>query len=298
MTAPLVVAEVGGNHRGEILTARRMIEIVGMYCTEHFQLDDSRPVVAVKFQKRTLSLSPSDYQRPHPNPYHAYGDSYGAHREALEFDAAQHANLKACAEAFGVTYACSVWDIPAAEEIAALDPAWLKVPSAHNLDWPLIEWLADWGGPLHISLGMTTRAEADELVELLASKGAAERTTLYHCTSDYPVRTEDVRLDELDVLRARYGGTVAGFGFSGHHDGIMIDMVAAAKGVTHIERHYTLNRTWRGTDHSASLEPDGIRKLIRGLEEVSQARGTKGRDGLLVTELVQREKLKRIMEAV
>ena len=295
MTAPLVVAEVGGNHRGSMQTARRMIEIAGTYCTEHFQLDGSRPSVAVKFQKRTPSLSPSDFERPHPNPHHAYGDSYGAHREALEFSAHQHKTLKHFAEQVGVVYACSVWDVPAAEEIAALNPEWIKVPSAHNLDWPLISWLAEWGGPLHISLGMTTRAEADELVEFLTGKGAAERTTLYHCTSDYPVRTEDVRLDELDVLRARYGRTVAGFGFSGHHDGIVIDMVAAAKGVTHIERHYTLNRTWRGTDHAASLEPDGIRKLIRGVEEVSRARGTKGRDGLLITELVQRKKLKRMV---
>ncbi len=292
MTAPLVVAEVGGNHRGDMLTARRMIEIAATYCTEHFQLGSPRPGVAVKFQKRTVSLKPSDYQRAHPNPYHAYGDSYGAHREALEFDAAQHADLRDYALAFGGLYACSVWDIRAAEDIAALDPAWIKVPSAHNLDWPLIAWLSGWGGPLHISLGMTKRSEADQLVELLTRHGAAGRTTLYHCTSDYPVRTEDVRLDELDVLRERYGGTVAGFGFSGHHDGIMVDMVAAAKGVTHIERHYTLNRTWRGTDHAASLEPDGIRKLIRGVEEVSHARGTKGETGLLDTERVQRAKLK------
>jgi len=292
VTAPLVVAEVGGNHRGDINTARRMIEIAGLYCTEHFQLGGDRPGVAVKFQKRTVSLKPSDYERPHPNPYYAYGDSYGAHREALEFDAAQHDDLRDCAEAFGVTYACSVWDIPAAEEVARLDPAWIKVPSAHNLDWPLIEWLADWGGPLHISLGMTLRSEADTLVELLTRMGAARRTTLYHCTSDYPVRTEDVRMDEIDTLKARYGGDVAGFGFSGHHHGIAVDMVAASKGVSHIERHYTLNRTWRGTDHSASLEPDGIRKLVRGVEEVHRARGTKGDTGLLDTERVQRDKLK------
>ena len=288
----MVVAEVGGNHRGEMRTARRMIEIAGSYCTEHFQLGGVRPLVAVKFQKRTVGLKPSDYQRPHPNPYHAYGDSYGAHREALEFDASQHEDLRDCAEAFGVTYACSVWDIPAAEEVARLDPAWIKVPSAHNLDLPLIEWLADWGGSLHISLGMTLRSEADQLVKFLTRLGAAKRTTLYHCTSDYPVRTEDVRLDEIDTLKARYGGDVAGFGFSGHHHGIAVDMVAASLGVSHIERHYTLNRTWRGTDHSASLEPDGIRKLIRGVEEVHRARGTKGHTGLLDTERVQREKLK------
>jgi len=280
-----------------MLTARRMIEIAGTYCTEHFQIDGPRPTVAVKFQKRTVSLKPGDYECAHPNPYYAYGDSYGAHREALEFDAAQHADLRDCAMAFGVLYACSAWDIPAAEEIAALDPAWIKVPSAHNLDCPLVTWLANWGGRLHISLGMTNRGEADQLVELLTRLGAADRTTLYHCTSDYPVRTEDVRLDEIDVLNERYGGTVAGFGFSGHHHGIAVDMVAASKGITHIERHYTLNRTWRGTDHAASLEPDGIRKLIRGVEEVSRARGDKGATGLLDTELVQRGKLKHTWTA-
>lgn len=294
MSAPMVVAEIGGNHRGDLHTALRMIEVVGRYCTEHFQLDGSRPDVAVKFQKREPRLKPEDFQRPHPNPYFAYGETYGDHREALEFDGMEHAQLQAKCEDVGVTYSSSVWDIPSAEVIASLDPAWIKVPSAHNTDGPLIGWLSDWGGDLHISLGMTTRREADHLVDRLVKTGAASRTTLYHCTSAYPAPAEDVRLDEIDRLWDRYGSWVAGIAFSGHHHGIALDMAAAAKGVTHIERHFTLDRTWRGTDHAASLEPDGLRKLIRDVGAVHAARGDKGKTGLLEVEAYQRDKLKHV----
>lgn len=291
----MIVAEVGANHRGELSTAIRMIEIAARYCREHFQLDGSVPPLAVKFQKRTPKLRPQDYATPHPNPYFAYGDSYGLHREALEFSREQHAALKAKCDEEGVFYACSVWDTPAAEDIASLDPAWIKVPSAHNQDWPLLDWLVKWGGAMHVSLGMTTREEADALAQFLADRGALSRTVLYHCTSDYPVASRDVRLDEIGVLMGRYMGA-KGYGFSGHHHGIAIDMAAAFMGVDYIERHYTLNRTWRGTDHAASLEPDGLRKLIRGVSDVQAARGTKGDRGLLDTELAQRAKLKGIRQ--
>jgi len=302
VTPPLVVAEIGGNHRGEMSTALRMIEVAARYCREHFRLDGSVVQLAVKFQKRTPRLRPQDFERPHPNPYHAYGATYGEHREALEFDADQHAELKAKCDAEGVIYSSSVWDIPAAEAITRLHPAWVKVPSAHNLDWPLLGYLIAWGGELHISLGMTTRAETDELVRFLTAHGAMERTVLYHCVSDYPVRPEDVRLDEIGLLDSRYGPgsgrrhAAKSIGFSGHHNGIAVDMAAAIAGVSHIERHFTLNRTWRGTDHAASLEPDGLRKLLRGVCEVSAARGDKGSTGLLETEAAQRAKLKH-MEA-
>jgi N-acetylneuraminate synthase len=291
--SPVIVAEIGGNHRGEMRTAVRMIEVVAGYCREHFQLDGSRTDVVVKFQKRTPRAYPDDFTRPHPNPAHSYGATYGAHREALEFDRIQHVELSEACREHGVGYACSVWDWQAAEDIARLLPApsWIKIPSARNLDFVLIEKvLREWSGDVHISLGMATKAEQRSLVDHLVTLGASKRVVLYACTSGYPVAFSDVRLGEIARLRDEFGPMVKSIGFSGHHHGIAVDMAAASMGVSHIERHFTLNRTWKGTDHAASLEPDGLRKLIRDVEAVTAALGTKG-DGLLDVEVPTREKL-------
>lgn len=295
MTTPTIVAEIGGNHRGEMSTALRMIEIVGRYCREHFQLDGSVSDVVVKFQKRTPHLTPSDYERPHPNPYHAYGDSYGLHREALEFHREQHAELAEKCQAEGVGYACSAWDVPALEDIVQVPGLrWVKIPSARNLNIQLMERaLSLFDGPLHVSVGMTTRAEVRGMVNKLVRMGVSQRVVLYACTSGYPVAAEDVRLGEIGWLQDEFGGMVQSIGFSGHHHGISIDMAAAAMGVSHIERHFTLNRTWKGTDHAASLEPDGFRKLVRDAAQVTKAMGMKDA-GLLPVEEPMRAKLRDV----
>ncbi len=292
MKPPTVIAEIGGNHMGSIRVAKRMIEIVGGYCTEHFNLDPTtRQVPYVKFQKRTcdLDLYP-DWKLPHPHQHQAYGTTYLEHRQALEFGQDDHRTLKYWAERSQVGWSCSVWDIPAAKAIIALNPEWIKIPSACNLDFELLDYVYDnYPGPVHISLGMTTHGEIHDIAYSLGADLA--RTVFYACTSGYPVAAEDVCLRELEQLRDDYGSMLFGIGFSGHHNGITIDQAAVALGATYIERHFTLNRTWKGTDHAASLEPDGFRKLLRDCALTSAALEPK-RDGILDIEKPQREKLK------
>ncbi len=187
-----------------------------------------------------------------------------------------------------------MWDIPAADDIITLSPEWLKVPSACNLDFDLLEHIVRrFRGDIHVSLGMTTRTETEAVVRHLDTLGALPRTVLYACTSNYPVEHADVCLSEIAWLRERYGRAIKAVGFSGHHHGIALDMAAVALGAEYIERHFTLNRTWRGTDHAASLEPGGFRRLIRDVGAVSAGMGRKPADGLLACEQDQREKLKR-----
>lgn len=298
MKPPVIVAEVGCNHRGEMHTALRMIEIAAGYCREHFRLDQEKPDVVVKFQKRTPHASKADYLRPHPNPGHAYGDSYGAHREALELSRTQHVELSERCRELGVGYASSVWDWQSAEDICGLLPVprWVKIPSARNTDTVLVEKvLNDWPGEVHISLGMITRAEQERMVRHLVKLGASKRVVLYCCTSAYPTEPEHVRLGEIKWMQDTLGPMVRSIGFSGHHQGIAIDMAAASMGVSHIERHYTLNRGWKGTDHAASLEPDGLRRLIRDVGTVTRALGDKG-DGLLDVEREARERLNGLVD--
>lgn len=282
---PKIIAEVGCNHKGDIQLAKEMIRTAAQFCK----------VDVVKFQKRKPRelLSEQEYNAPHPNPMHAYGTTYGEHREFLELDLEQNRELKKCCEENGVAYSTSVWDLTSAREIISLDPSLIKVPSACNLRFDLLGMLAkDYSGEIHLSFGMTKRDEEENIVSFLEKHGAADRTVIYSCTSGYPVSFEDICLLEIPRLIHAFGSRVKDIGFSGHHLGIAADVAAVALGATWIERHFTLDRTWKGTDHAASLEPDGMRRLVRDLGHVHQALRSKYAE-LLPCEVEQRRKLKR-----
>jgi len=281
---PRVVAEIGCNHMGEMEVAKEMIGVAATFCKADF----------VKFQKRTNKelLTPAQYEAPHPVPHNSFGDTYGAHREYLELSVDQHRELKEYCEQMKIGYATSVWDLTAAKEIAAIEPAYIKIPSGTNQHFDLLGYLCDeYEGQIHASLGMTTLEEEERLVSFFEKRGRAEDLVLYACTSGYPVPFEDVCLKEVSRLREAYEGRVGTIGFSGHHLGIAIDVAAQTLGATWIERHFTLDRTWKGTDHSASLEPDGLRRLVRNGEAVAKALCYKPSE-LLDIELPQRKKLK------
>ncbi len=281
---PRLVAEVGCNHKGELETALEMIKIAKIFCEAD----------VIKFQKRNNRelLTPEQYNAPHPNPYNSYGSTYGEHREFLEFTADQHKQLKAACEELGIVYSTSVWDLTSAKEIAALEPELIKIPSACNNHYEMLSWLCEnYGGEIHVSLGMTERKEEEELLHLFEEKKRNQDLVLYSCTSGYPVPFEDVCLLEISRLVESYGTIVKEIGFSGHHNGIAVDIAAYTLGASIIERHYTLNRTWKGTDHAASLEPDGVRRLKRNLLSTYAALTSKSQE-VLPIEQVQRDKLK------
>ena len=281
---PYVIAEIGCNHKGDMETAKELIKIAKIFCN----------VDAVKFQKRNNKelLTEAQYHAPHPNESNSYGATYGEHREFLEFDLTQHAELKKYCEEVGVIYSTSVWDLTSAQEITTLNPDFIKIPSASNNNYKMLEWLCEnYTGEIHISTGMTTKNETDDLVDFFVSKGRNKDLVLYNCTSGYPVPFQDVCLLDINLLKQKYEDKVKHIGFSGHHLGIAVDVAAYTLGANIIERHYTLDRTWKGTDHAASLEPMGLRKLARDLHAVHVALTFKATD-ILPIEQVQREKLK------
>ncbi len=286
MTLPKIVAEIGCNHMGDMDIALEMIETAAKFCKADF----------VKFQKRCNRelLTAEEYDAPHPVPQNSFGETYGEHREHLEFDLAQHQRLIDLCNELGIQYSCSVWDLTSARDIAALRPQHIKIPSACNLDVQLLQYLAhDYAGEIHISLGMTSPQEQERIVALMEGAGAADRTVLYACTSAYPVPHDQVCLLEITRLREIYGVRVKEIGFSGHHLGIALDSAAIALNASWIERHFTLDRTWKGTDHSASLEPDGLRRLVRDARAVATAMEHKAQP-ILEIEQEQRRKLKRM----
>ena len=251
----------------------------------------------VKFQKRNNIelLSEEQYNAPHPNPMHSYGDTYGAHREFLEFNINQHKELKEFSESLGLTYSTSVWDVTSAIEIVSLNPELIKVPSACNNHFEMLKVLRDdYKGDVHISFGMTTKEEEEQIVSFFEITNQSQRLILYSCTSGYPVSFEDVCLIEITRIKERFKNRVKDIGFSGHHLGIAVDVAAYTLGATWIERHFTLDRTWKGTDHAASLEPDGMRRLKRNLDNLYLSLTYKETE-LLKVEKQTRQKLKKII---
>lgn len=280
---PKVIAEIGCNHKGKIELAKELITVAA-----------HSGVKVVKFQKRNNIelLSEEQYNAPHPNPMHSYGDTYGAHREFLEFNINQHKELKEFSESLGLIYSTSVWDVTSAIEIVSLNPELIKVPSACNNHFEMLKVLRDdYNGDVHISFGMTTKKEEEQIVSFFEITNQSQRLILYSCTSGYPVSFEDVCLIEITRIKEKFKNRVKDIGFSGHHLGIAVDVAAYTLGATWIERHFTLDRTWKGTDHSASLEPTGLRKLSRDLNATYKSLKYKQSDILLI-EQEQRNKLK------
>jgi sialic acid synthase len=278
-----VIAEVGCNHKGDIEIAKEHMRIAKEVCNAD----------VVKFQKRTNRelLSEEEFDAPHPVPYNSYGATYGEHREFLEFSMDQHMELMRYAEELGIDYSASVWDMTSTKQLVKLNPSLIKIPSPRNTQYEMLEYLVkNYAGEIHLSLGMTTRKEEVRIMKVLDP--VRERVVLYACTSGYPVDFKDVCLYEVKRLKETWGNAVLGIGFSGHHLGIAVDMGAITLGATVLERHFTLDRTWKGTDHAASLEPDGLRRLVRDSKAMTQALTYKNQQ-ILEVEQVQRDKFKK-----
>lgn len=279
---PRFVAEIGCNHKGSLEIAKQMIVVA-----------KNSGADVVKFQKRTPKelLTPYQYNASYLSE-NSFGRTYGEHREFLEFDIETHRSLKAFAEENAVEYSTSVWDMTSAKEIVSIVPYTIKIPSACNNHIEMLEYLRDeYSGEVHISTGMSTEKEIEEAVDIFSK--CPERIVLYYCVSGYPVVFEDVNILGIMRLKQKYQETnrVRAIGFSGHHNGIAIDILAPLLGATVIERHFTLDRTWKGSDHAASLEPQGFSKLVRDIHHANLAWQLKPTE-MLQIELAQREKLK------
>ncbi len=280
---PKVIAEIGCNHKGDMNIACELIKLA----------KDSGANI-VKFQKRNNKelLTNEQYNKPHPNSINSYGTTYGEHREFLEFDVSQHKLLRNYCLEIGIEYSTSVWDVKSAKEMLSFNPNFLKVPSACNNHFEMLEILRDeFKGEIHISMGMTTIEEERQIINFFEETNQNDRLVIYSCTSGYPVPFKDVCLKEISRMYKSYSNLVKSIAFSGHHLGIAIDIAAYTLGAKYIERHFTKDRTWKGTDHAASLEPSGLSKLVRNLDAAHKSLTYKNSE-ILDIEKVQRDKLK------
>lgn len=255
-SAAYLIAEIGQNHQGELAIARELIRTAKLCGVD-----------AVKSQKRDIKalLSPEEYNRPYSSP-HSFGRTYGEHREALELSRDDWADLLAYATELGLDFFASAWDLPSARLLHDLGCPIFKIASASVTHHELLREVASYRRPVILSTGMSTLDEIDAAVELFSGG----ELYILQCTSAYPVESDAVNLRAMRTLADRYGRPV---GLSGHHRGIAIDSAAVALGARILERHFTLDRTLKGTDHAASLEPPGLSKLVRDVRAVEAAMG-------------------------
>lgn len=281
---PKIVAEIGCNHMGSMKIAKELIFLAKQAGVKY-----------IKFQKRNNRelLTKEQYDTPHPVPANSYGKTYGEHREFLEFSKDQNEELKNYCDSIGMVYSTSVWDYTSAKEMISFNPEFLKVPSACNNNFKMLKVLRDeFNGQVQLSIGMTTKKEVEEIIQFFEETNQAKkRLLIYSCTSGYPVPASSVALLEINYLYEKYGERVHSIGFSGHHLGTSLDIAAYTLGARWIERHFTKDKMWKGTDHSASLESDELATLVSSLNDVFQALHYKDKE-ILPIEQVQRDKLK------
>lgn len=274
-----VIAEIGCVHAGSLDRAKDLVRLATLAGADY-----------CKFQKRNPHESvPKEIRdKPHPNALFSYGKTYLDHRIALEFTLEQHISLKQYCETIGTKYACSVWDLTSAKDIVSLKPDFIKIPSPCNLNFTLLRFLTEnYGGDLHISLGMIDNLEKQKLFNEIQDLNIGSRTVLYHCTSEYPCPFERLYLEEIVKLRSLTWPKA--IGFSNHGYGISADIISYTLGAEWIERHFVDDRTFRHSDAAASLEPDGLRRVVRDLKAARLS--LKAKERLSEVELAQRRKL-------
>jgi len=254
-----VIAEIGHNHQGSVERAREL-----------FVLAKQCGVDAVKLQKRdNRSLFTRKlYDTPYDNE-NSFGATYGAHREALELDAASYAELQACARELGLVFFATAFDEASADLLEELDLPAYKIASGDLRNTPLLRHVASFGKPLIVSTGGATLEDVDRAVETVTAINP--QLCLLQCTAAYPAAVEELELGVITTYRERYPELVVGL--SDHQDGIAMAPVAYMLGARVIEKHFTSSHTAKGTDHAFSLMPEGMRKLVRDLRRVPLAVG-------------------------
>lgn len=257
-----VIAEIGGNHGGDVGLALALIDIAY-----------GAGVDAVKFQKKDLAhlYSPALMAQPYENE-NSYGATYGEHKRALEFTPHQLGRCQQHATELGLTCFATAFDEASVDVLMDLEMPAIKIHSGGLTDRPLLQYAARAGVPVILSTGGGTIDDVDQALRWL---GDAE-VALLHCTATYPLRPDQANLRVIDTYRQRYADVV--IGFSSHSPGLALSLIAYALGARILEHHITHSRAAKGTDHAFSLEPKGLGTLVEDLDQVQRAMG----DGIKV----------------
>ncbi len=270
-----IIAEIGINHNGEVEVAKKLIDVA-----------KDAGCDAVKFQKRTpkICVPPEQAGVMRETPWGTM--TYLEYKERTEFGEIQYKEIDSYCRSRGIIWFASPWDVPSARFLANFETPVMKIASACLTDDELLSEVKAIAKPVIMSTGMSTIDEIDHAVTRL------DRTNLIlgQATSTYPCSPDELNLRAIHTLRERYGVPV---GYSGHETGLQTTVAAVALGACFIERHITLDRAMWGTDHAASVEPQGLQRLVRDIRTVERALGN-GNKNVYESEISVRKKLRRV----
>ncbi len=269
-----IIAEIGINHNGDINLAKRLISIaVAAGCN------------AVKFQKRTVDVvyTPEELAKPRES---VFGLTNGDLKRGLEFNQAQYAEIDAYCKQANMPWFASCWDEASVDFISQFNPPCYKIASACLTDHNLLRHTRSKNRPIILSTGMSTLNQIDAAVQVLGTKDLV----IMHACSTYPSKYEELNLRVIPMLRERYKAPV---GYSGHETGLASTVAAVVLGACVIERHITVDRALWGSDQAASLEPNGINKLIRDIRLVETSLGSADKK-VQLSEIPVMQKLRRV----
>ena len=254
-----VIAEIGHNHQGNMDTCKAM-----------FRSAVDAGADAVKLQKRdNRALFTSEmYDSPY-NSENAYAPTYGTHREALEFNQAQYAELKAYADSLGILFFSTAFDRPSADLLHEIDMPAYKIASGDLTNTPLLKHIAGFGKAMIVSTGGGSMDDARRAYEAIMPINT--NLCIMQCTSGYPPPYEQLNLKVIETFMEAFPDIV--IGFSSHDSGIAMPLVGYMLGARVFEKHFTLNRAWKGTDQAFSLEPAGLKRVVRDLHRAVEALG-------------------------
>lgn len=254
-----IIAEIGINHQGDISIAKELI----------LQAKDSG-ADCVKFQKRTISriLTREGLNMPYLNS-NSFGDTYGEHKKALELSEDDYKSLFDFSQEHSIDFAASGWDEESINFLDDLGVPFFKMASADITNFPLLEYTAQKGKPMIISTGMSDMEIVEKAVQLIS--GINSQIGILQCTSTYPTSFNQIHLNVINTFNEKFPNCI--IGYSGHELGIAVPIASVSLGARIIERHFTLDRTMKGGDHAASLEPQGFKKMVRDIRNIEQAMG-------------------------
>jgi len=254
-----VIAEIGHNHQGSLEKARELFREAKLAGAD-----------AVKLQKRDNAglYTRAAYNKPYDNE-NSFGSTYGEHREFLEFGLNEYKELQRYAREIQIDFFATAFDIASADFLAGLDVPAFKIASGDVKSTPLLEHVARFGRPVVISTGGALIDDVQRAYDTLMAINP--QIGILQCTAGYPASFAELDLRVVDQYRQRFPGAV--IGYSGHDNGIAMPLAAYVLGARIVEKHFTLNRAMKGTDHAFSLEPVGLRKMVRDLQRTHQALG-------------------------
>ena len=279
---PFVIAEIGHNHKGSLEIAKKMF-----FAAKECGAD------AVKLQKRSNKdlFTNEMYNQTYDHP-NSYGKTYGKHRDYLELNKKEFLILKKLARKLDIEFICTPFDFESVNFLKDIGVDAYKIASADLINTPLQEYLAKQKKPIFLSTGGGNYSDIERAYKSISKIN--KQLAILHCTASYPASIEDMNLNVIKVLKKKYKNKI--IGLSDHENGIDAASVAFMLGARIFEKHFTLDRSWKGTDHSISLEPQGLKKMIRNLNRISIMLGSNQKK-LLKSEIAPLRKMQKSLVA-